>query len=294
MNKVKKILKAVYGLIPFKCQIFSLLKTIYSPKESLFQHLHFKGDFMVELDKAKSFKLRHFGFQIENEIFWKGLNGGWEKVSIDLWKKLSADSDVIIDIGANTGVFALISKAINEKSQVYAFEPIERVYDKLVQNIKLNEFDIKAYKQATSNYDGNGVVYDVMGDHVYSVTVNKNIHPSDSYVEKVNIELIRLDSFIKENNISKIDLMKIDVETHEPEVLEGMGDYLQKFQPTLLIEVLNDEIGFRIQELVKNLDYLYFNINEDSGVRQVDKILKSDYFNYLLCKKEIASRLNLI
>lgn len=291
---MKNIFKFFYNLIPFKVLIFKFLKFVYSPSESIYQHLHFKGDFKVNLENDKSFKLRHFGFQIENEIFWSGLNGGWEKVSIDLWKKLSSISDVIIDIGANTGVFSLISKAINEKSKVYAFEPIDRVFDKLDQNIKLNNFDVYAYKLATSNYDGSGVVYDVMGDHVYSVTVNKNIHPSTSYVEEIKIELIRLDTFFIENNIEKVDLMKIDVETHEPEVLEGMGEFLQKFQPTLLIEVLNDEVGIKIQELVKGIDYLYFNIDEDKGIRQVNKILKSDYFNYLICKKEIAEYLKLI
>ena len=37
--------------------------------------------------------------------------------------------------------------------------------------------------------------------------------------------------------------MKIDVETHEPAVLKGMGEYLRSFRPTMLIELLNDEVA---------------------------------------------------
>ncbi len=36
--------------------------------------------------------------------------------------------------------------------------------------------------------------------------------------------------------------MKIDVETHEPEVMEGFAEYYLKFKPIILIEVLNDQI----------------------------------------------------
>lgn len=292
---MKKIFKLIYKLIPFKYQLFTLLKKIYTPSESVYQHLYFKGDFSVTIDGNKKFKLRHFGFQIENEIFWSGLEDGWEKVSIGLWKKLSSISEVIIDIGANTGVFSLISKTINEKSKVYAFEPVHRVFDKLNQNVELNNYDIKTFKIATSNYDGKGVIYDGLGEHVYSVTVNKDIQSEGKYkVKEVEIDLIRIDTFIEVNRIPKIDLMKIDVETHEAEVLEGMGKYLQEFEPTLLIEILNDKVGKKVQELVKNIDYLYFNIDENNGIRLVENITKSDYYNYLICKKEIATYLNLI
>jgi len=42
------------------------------------------------------------------------------------------------------------------------------------------------------------------------------------------------------------------VETHEPEVLEGMGELLVKYRPILLIEVLSDELGERFKDWLKN------------------------------------------
>ena len=48
-------------------------------------------------------------------------------------------SDVIFDIGANTGIFALVSGAANPKARIFAFEPVSRVFEKLKGNVALNE-----------------------------------------------------------------------------------------------------------------------------------------------------------
>ena len=104
---------------------------------------------------------------------------------------------------------------------------------------------------------------------------------------------MRLSSFIERYELTKIDLMKIDVEMHEAEVLSGMGKYLDSFRPAMLIEILTDEVGNRVEELVKNKGYLYFNIDEASGIQKVDHIIKSKYFNYLLCNRETADYLQL-
>ena len=87
--------------------------------------------------------------------------------------------------------------------------------------------------------------------------------------------------------------MKIDVETHEPEVLEGFSLYLSSYKPTFLIEILNDEVGEKVQNLVKDLGYLYFYIDEEKGLIQVKKVKRYDNFNYLFCSKETALKLGL-
>ncbi len=65
------------------------------------------------------------------------------------------------------------------------------------------------------------------------------------------------------------------------------------YRPTLLIEILNDEIGHKVQKMVQGLGYLYFNIDEAGGTRQVESITKSDYYNYLLCDAVVAAKLRL-
>lgn len=289
---MKNVIKYIYKVIPFKQQVFSFFKYFNLP-ENIFKHLYFKGIFRVNFDHY-SFLIKHYGFQIENEVFWKGLYGGHEKISMKIWVELCKSSDVTLDIGANTGLFSLVSKAVNPKTPVYAFEPVTRVYNKLSENVTINNYDIYCFDYALSNFDGKAKIYDTDAEHTYSVAVNKNLlSASDKFIE-TEISVKKLSTFIQEFNLEKIDLIKIDVETHEPEVLEGMGKYLIQFQPTLLIEILNDEVAAKIQDLIKDIDYLFFNIDEVSNPQKVSQLTKSNYFNYLICKEEVAIKLNLI
>jgi FkbM family methyltransferase len=292
---MKQVIRSVYKKLPYKKPFFGLLKNFVAPGENVYKHLHFEGDFKVQIDESHSFLMRHYGFELENTLFWEGISKGWEKTSISLWIELVKKSNVIFDIGANTGVYSLIAKSLNPQSQVYAFEPVKRVYEKLEYNNRLNDYNIVCFEYAVSDTDGTATIYDTPTEHVYSVTVNKNLSELNTEVIPTEIKVRRLDSLIEETNVEKIDLIKIDVETHEPEVLEGLGKYLDEFKPTMLIEVLNDEVGEKIEALVKGSDYIYFNLDEKSdSVRKVERITKSDFYNYLICSKEVAKEIKLL
>lgn len=281
--------------MPFKKAVYTVIRFLFRPRQSIYQHLYFKGVIKVKPDKNHSFKIMHYGYMVENELFWSGLEGGWEKVSMRLWKKLCVSADVIIDVGANTGVYSLVAKSLNANADVHAFEPIKRNFDKLKHNVALNNYNVHCNQIALSDSTGTASVFeDKTNDVIYSVTVNKSLVTMTEKVVETKIEIERLDEYINRKNIKKIDLMKIDVETHEPEVLAGFGKYLNEFKPTLLIEILNNEVAEKIQAIVKDLDYLYFNIDEDSEIRQVENLTRSDYFNYLFCSKAIAEQLGLL
>ena len=290
---MRKIIKIIYELIPLKKQIFVALKKVYTPNQSVYKHFNFTGVIDLKLNEEKSFKMKHYGFELENELFWNGVQGGWEKVSLGLWIKLCKKSNLVFDIGANTGIYSLISKTINKDAEVYAFEPVRRVFEKLELNNAINGYNIKCLELAASNYNGTAVIYDTPTPHIYSVTVNKNLDDTRATIE-TKIETTTLDSIIEKHHISKVDLVKIDVETHEAEVLEGFQKHLKKFTPTILIEILNDEVGMKVEKIVAGMNYLYFNIDERNGIRKVDKITKSDFYNYLLCSADTAKELNLI
>jgi FkbM family methyltransferase len=288
---MKKKIKKIYKNIPFKKHVFYLFRWMKIPN-NLTKHLYFEDIFKVKFSQY-SFLIRHYGFQLENEIFWRGLTNGWEKISIKLWIELSKKSSVILDIGANTGIYSLISKSVSPSSKVIAFEPVTRVYQKLNANISLNNFDIITAELAVSNLDGEAIIYDAPTEHVYSVTVNKNLSGLKDTIE-TKIKTQKLSSYIKQHQISHIDLIKIDVETHEPEVLEGMEEFLFLFKPTLLIEILNADVADKIQNLIADINYLYFNIDEVNSPKLVSKLGKSDFYNFLICSPEIAKELKLI
>lgn len=284
--RTRRMLSKIYFSIPLKRQFFITLRRYFKIPISLTQYLRFKGIIEVQLDMDHSFKMYHHGFEIENSLFWHGING-WEKTSLNIWLALSKHSNTIMDIGSNTGVYALIAKAVNPKSNIYAFEPVKRVFNRLVENIKLNSFDIKPIEKAVSNFDGKASIYDPGTDHLYSVTVNKNLNSSNQSCEIVEIQTVTLATFIGENDLKSIDLIKIDVETHEPEVFEGFKEFLEIFLPIILIEILNDVVGNRINEFIKDLEYLCYSIDEKSGCKEENIIeTRKKGRNYLLIPKK--------
>ena len=290
---MKKTLKYIYSLIPFKIQLFTLVKKIFYPEEKMYRHLHFKGAFKVPVKENISFLIYHYGYQLENDIFWKGLTGKWEKRSIEIWMKLSEKARVIMDIGANTGVYSLISKSLNPATRVIAFEPVERVFNKLEHNIRLNNFVIESMLMAVSDHCGEAIFYDTYGEHSYSSSLEN--FSRDSNYHPVKVKIITIDNLMKEKKLDRVDLIKIDVEYHEPEVIKGFS-LISKYHPSILIEILSDDIGRRVQQQIENYKgaYLYFDINEENGLRKVENIGKSSGRNYLLCTESIAKEIHLI
>jgi FkbM family methyltransferase len=291
---MKSLLRKIYEALPFKKNVFNAVRSVVSLPKKWQAYFYFTGVFKTKVE-GKDFLLMNYGYQyhVENELFWGGINNGWEKESLKLWVKLCKVHVNILDIGANTGLFSIIAKAVNPSSKIIAFEPMPKIHEKLKRNIDLNGFDIETTTLALSNYTGTAIIYPTNLEHVYSVTVNKKRDDIKDPVHEVKINTVRLDEYIEKNRISGVDLIKIDVETHEPEVLEGMGKYLKQFQPTFLIEIQSDEIASKISNLITGCDYVFYNIDENTGITRVDRLSKSSYFNFLICSKETAKKVGL-
>lgn len=285
---MKGWLQWFYKILPFKKQFFLLLRILPIP-QSIYRHFHFEGIITVKVEDG-AFKMIHYGYELENEVFWRGLEG-WEKSTFKVWSALSRKADCVIDIGANTGVFALMTKAINRRSRVIAFEPVKRVCEKLNENIKLNQFDITVVEAGVSSLDGTAIIYDLPSEHIYSVTINKNFNDSDQKVIPTVIRITTLSSYARIQKLKKIDLVKIDVETHEPEVLEGMEDILERDMPALIVEILNEDVANKVDEFLKPFGYLYFLMNDEKGPQRTQSIRVNASKNYLVCSSDDAEYL---
>lgn len=288
---IKQLIKGIYAVLPFKKSIFLVLRLL-PIKEGVFKHLYFNGIFSVFVGTSK-FKMRHYGYQLENELFWKGIDEGWEKTSMKIWIILSQRSNYIMDIGANTGVFSLVSKTVNPNSKVFAFEPVNRVFEKLQKNIEINGFDITPVRKGLSDFEGTATIYDLPTDHIYSVTINENTNPPNQAVIPIQVEVTTVDAYVEKFNLNQVDLLKIDVETHESAVLQGALKVLNKNTPPMIIEILNETVADRVDKILKEFGYLYFALNEKSGPMACDKLGGLDFGNYLACTRSDAEFLKL-
>lgn len=86
--------------------------------------------------------------------------------------------------------------------------------------------------------------------------------------------------------------MKIDVETHEYEVLTGMRGFLFNMKPTLLIEIIDVDVAEKLNQLFQHSDYLFFDNERDGKIAPQKKLQRSSSFNYLICTPDTAKKQN--
>ena len=287
----KPALRAIYAATPLKAPVFSVLRRHIKLSERSYRHLHFNGQITIEIDSKTAFYIHHYGYQVENDLFWAGFGNGWEGTSLRLWTKLAKLVGDILDIGANTGVFALSAKAVNSKACVVAFEPIERIYGRLVHNIDLNQYDVEAVAAGASNRSGEAKIYDTDNEHAYSASLDKEMLKGCSQLVERKIAIRRMDEFLAERELGTM-LVKIDTEMHEYEVLDGFGHFIEDHRPCFLVEILDRETGLKIENRFNDLDYIYYEIREGQGIELTSEIGSGDR-NFLICPKEFADKAGL-
>lgn len=264
--------------------VYRLLRSFWTPPRNIYQHLYFDDVIEVAVETGKSFRLECHGEFVENELFWRGLGTGWEGKSLRTWMKLSKDARYVVDIGANTGVYSLLTKAIRPDSKVLALEPSTRVFQKLIRNIELNGFDIVAVDRAASDCNGTAIFYDCPADHQYIASLESTSGGSVS----TEVQIQRMDDLLAEYGFEQVDLVKIDVELHEPAVLRGMRQSLERWRPTLLVEILNDQVANGVKQAIEGLDYVMRPIGADGSPDP-----KADGRNFLIARGEIFHRIGL-
>ncbi len=292
------ILKSIYQLIPSDI-IFAFAKFIRlfgTPPLSVRQKLLFDKTFRISVSKGRSFKMRYTGKWIESDLFWKGIQG-YEKASIEVWMKAAASSRTIIDIGANTGVFSLAAKAINNKAKVIAFEPLPWALELLNQNVKINGFDIEVIPKAVSDSIGVASFYFPKENqgNIYSSTLSIDHYLSHSNIlsNKIDVQLVSVDLYCEENAIKSLDLVKVDAEGNDHAVIRGMLHTIQKFEPAILVEIQDQAIASEIQSILPK-QYYYFALDDEKGPISQKSIVPGNALNYFLCPEKRLKEFGLI
>ena len=193
--------------------------------------------------------------------------------------------EVIVDIGAHKGQFALISKYIYRNAQIFSFDPLKS--------------SKKIYKSVLKKKDGYHFFNCAIGpkNTFAKINIAKSNDSSSlldfsdkmigiyKHAEKVSEEQIkirRLAKCLKKKNIQKPSLLKLDVQGYEIEALKGCDDLLHLFDYIYIecsfVELYKKQPLYNeVNKWLKKRNFKYikkFNTSFDKN----NKIIQADFF----------------
>jgi FkbM family methyltransferase len=158
---------------------------------------------------------------------------------------------VCLDVGANIGLYSLGLSSLAPDGRVYAFEPSPATFAHLESNLERNRAtNVVAANLAVSDTTGTVTFHDFSFFSAGSFSSDDgSLLSSESYgSESFQAAATTVDQFVADQDLDRVDLVKIDVEGAELSVLEGAQKTLATHHPTTVLEF--NTFGFTIHQSV--------------------------------------------
>lgn len=166
-----------------------------------------------------------------------------------------SNTDIIIDIGAHIGLFALYASQFCKEGKIHCFEPVKENFDMLLSNIELNSLkNIMPENVAVAGNDGSITIYMNRDESGHSMYV-----PSKDAIETTSVSL---NTIFHRNSIKKCNFLKIDCEGCEYTIIESMNEDQAECIEKMCIEYhFKDEKPHLFEKLIAKLNKYSFSIN---------------------------------
>jgi len=262
----------------------------------MIKYFNYKGDIMVN---------RHGSFVGTDGVFLstKGTNrylksNSSKKINQganlnENIKKILNSVKIILDIGANVGEISIYLSKMYQNSKIYSIEPSKRNLLIFKKNLD-DQFDecsnITIIEKAVCDYNGKiditsslNAANTIMINHELNRTLKSYDKKIIDHVEEV--DAITLNELCKQNHITEIDFMKVDIEGAEPLLTPSILD----LKPRLIfIEISLKNTENNYQEMLSKLEKLYdiydnnLNIIEDIKLFVFNLFSKKDDKNKII------------
>lgn len=160
--------------------------------------------------------------------------------------------DIILDIGANEGMFSIMMAKLFPFTRIISLEPVQKTFFTMIKNIGLNNItNIHPYNLGVGGRSNKSEI--IYCDKVYSGGSSMVVTPNFEAQDIVNIEVVAFDDIFdirKFPEINRVKLLKMDIEGAEYETL---------YNSTILPRVDNMVAEFHINDRLTGMGY---DINE--------------------------------
>lgn len=286
-SSMKSVLKKLRTSQPFNRIATSTTRGLLSAagmhSEAVIKHLHRAGTVQSSLPNGRMLYLwSRADDWVSNQVYWRGWSG-YEPETAPLFFRLATRARVTFDVGAFVGYFTLLAAHANPEGRVYAFEPLADAYERLEKNVALNRLtNVSGQRTAVGDTEGEAEFFYLETGMSCSSSLSYDFMRGATGVRSSLVSVIRLDRFVKEQQIDRVDLVKIDTESTEPQVLGGMSETLDRDRPVIVCEVLEGRSdGSSIEAMLAPLGYRYYLLTPEGPVER-DRIAgHPTWLNYL-------------
>ena len=217
--------------------------------------------------------------EIFRAIFVKGI---YDPNSMVVISSLLPKDGVFIDVGASFGYFSIIAtKAVGPNGRVIAIEPSSRDYNRLIDNVRINNLGniISTYRLAISDATGTALLSIATEERSALNTLgNEFSFKGVDKVAKENVDTIALDDFVVANQIKHVDVLKLDIEGSELKALHGAKKTIAKFRPAIMLGVNSNALKAsgtdhdEIQKTLSELGYKAYRIVDNGKILGLESI----------------------
>jgi FkbM family methyltransferase len=130
------------------------------------------------------------------------------------------DDAVIVDLGANIGVFTVYATTTARNATVYAYEPLQDFYNLMRENVRLNErggTTVRCFNFAVAGQSETRTLFVKGTDFYFPTLVGKET--GNGQQETIEVKCTTLRDIMESNHLEQIDMLKMDCEGAEYEIL---------------------------------------------------------------------------
>ena len=156
---------------------------------------------------------------------WGLVKAGNEIIPKNKLRKFIPANAVIIDAGAHIGADSVELARMFPSATIHCFEPVPAIYSFLLHNTRRCS-NIKCFDMALSNESGHAKMYVSAGGSDASSSLQKPAdhladHSDVTFEKEIQVRTKSLDDWARDNKISKVDFLWLDMQGHELEVLKA-------------------------------------------------------------------------
>ncbi len=169
---------------------------------------------------------------------------------------------IIIDGGANNGLFSVLVAEKFYNTKIYAFEPYPKMLPILRNNF--NGLNIELVEKALSDKTEKINLYTSKESDQIGSLIKDNVEVFRSDIQSHLVDAIRLDDFVEQQKIDRIAVLKLDVQGAEYKILYSALESLKRTDHLIIELMFIEETVFDLMELIRPIFPYYKVINKVS------------------------------